>query len=291
MSFRFSPGGRGAADPWFRVGTVDVSTTTLVVAIGTISMIIDAFTGRALFSWLAMVPDAVFAGEAWRVVTWPLANTVGIWTALSLFMLWYFGNDLESELGRARMARLLLGFAAVLTVVHLAFGVLDPFRLILAGIDMPQLMVLLAWIAQYPTRRFMFNVPAWVFGLVIVALQALGLIAERGLWALLALLVSLLLCAVVARSVGLLTDADWLPTVKRRPRAPRRTFNRSRPTVVSGPWADHPSAGTATTSGSARTRDSARLDELLDRISAVGMDGLSDKERKELHDLRERRGR
>ena len=205
---------------------------------------------------------------------------------LSLFLLGYFGTDLESTIGRSAMARLLGGFALVLTVVHMAFGVLDPNRLLLVGIDMIQFLVLLAWIGEYPFRRFLFNIPAWVFGLVILALQVLGLIADRGLWALLALFVSIGLCALVARSVGLLSEQAWLPTVQprpRRPRASRRTFSADRPTVVSGPWADHPS------NGSPRARDNARLDELLDKIHEQGIDSLSSKERKELMDLRERR--
>lgn len=287
MSFRFSPGGRDAADPWFRVGTVDVSTTTLVVAIGTLSMVLDAFTGRALSTWTAMVPSAVYSGEVWRVVTWPLANTISIWTVLTLFLLWYFGTDLESVIGRSKMASLLGGFAIVLTVVHLGLGVLDPFRLFLAGLDMVQFLLLLTWIGEYPFRRFLFNIPAWVFGLIIVALQVLGLIADRGGWALLALLVSIAVGALVARSVGLLSEQAWLPHLQRKPRARKqpRTFQSHRPTVVSGPWADHPSAG------SSRARDDARLDELLDKISEQGMDALSSKERKELMQLRERRSR
>lgn len=288
MSFRFSPSGNEPADPWFRVGTVEVTTTVLVVAVGAITLVLDAFTGRAFSGWTFLLPDAVFGGEVWRLVTWPLANTISLWTALSLFLLWYFGTDLESVIGRSAMARMLIGFAVVLTVVHMAFGVLDPSRLYLAGVDMVEFLVLLTWIGEYPFRRFLFNIPAWVFGLVIVVLQVLGLIADRGLWALLALVVSLALGALVARSVGLLSEQTWLPSMRprpRRPRAPRRTFSSDRPTVVSGPWAEHPS------NGSPRARDDARLDELLDKIHEQGIDSLSSKERKELMELRERRSR
>ena len=93
--------------------------------------------------------------------------------------------------------------------------------------------------------------------------------------------------------VGLLTDQAWLPNLAGnragRPKAPKqRRQRRSRksdagPTVVSGPWAQ--------TSSSPQARDQARLDELLDKISERGYDGLSDKEKAELNALRERRSR
>ena len=51
-----------------------------------------------------------------------------------------------------------------------------------------QFAVLLVWIAEYPDRRFLFNIPAWVFGLVLVALQVLQALAARDLGGLFSLL-------------------------------------------------------------------------------------------------------
>ena len=50
-------------------------------------------------------------------------------------------------------------------------------------------MVLLVFIAEYPRRRFFFNIPGWVIGVVIIGISVLGYIGKRD-WL---LLVNLLL--------------------------------------------------------------------------------------------------
>lgn len=292
MSFSYNVDGPGNDGGWFRVGTVEVTTTVLVTALAAVSIIMFAVyppIGQVLF----LDPGAVFRGQVWRVVTWPLANTVDLWTVLSIFFFWYFGSDLERQVGRSRFTRLVVGYVLALAAVALLIGVVSNLGGGLAGINTLQLMVLLTWIAEYPTRRFLFNIPAWAFGAVIVALQVLGFLASRDSFGLLSLVLGLVVCALIARSVGLLTDQAWLPNPAGnragRPKAPKqRRQRRSRrsdagPTVVSGPWAQ--------TSSSPQARDQARLDELLDKISERGYDGLSDKEKAELNTLRERRSR
>ncbi|MGA0359985.1 MAG: DUF6576 domain-containing protein, partial [Ilumatobacteraceae bacterium] len=64
----------------------------------------------------------------------------------------------------------------------------------------------------------------------------------------------------------------------RRP-APRRTGRTGRTEVVKGPWAP-PSVD-----GVARESMQAELDGLLDKISAQGLDALSNDEKKRLNEL------
>ena len=292
MSFRFAPG-RGNEDPWFRVGTVDVTTSVLVAALSAVSMVVIAFA-PGLFDVLALDPDLALRGRVWPVVTWPLANPVSLWTVLAIFFFWYFGSDLESTVGRRRFTWMILGFTVAMAMVAIVVGLALPGTgQYLFGLNTLQLMVLLTWVAEYPTRRFLFNIPAWVFGAVIVGLQVLGYIAARDVLGLLTLLISLFVCALIARAAGLLTELSWLPNVhvphrqhgnraQGQPRQPRRRKGRGSSTVVAGPWDDqHRSSSPA-------ARDRARLDELLDKISEKGMDGLSEKEKQELLALRDR---
>lgn len=292
MSFRFAPG-RGNEDPWFRVGSVDVTTSVLVAALAGVSMVVIAFV-RGLFDVLALTPDLVLGGRLWQVVTWPLANPVSLWTVLAIFFFWYFGSDLESTVGRRRFTWMIAGFVLAMSVVAILVGLALPGDgQALFGLNTLQLVVLLTWVAEYPTRRFLFNIPAWVFGAVIVGLQVLGYIAVRDTLGLLTLVLSLFVCALIARAAGLLTELSWLPNVHVPHRAhgqpgqhgqPRQKRRRrhDRPTVVAGPWEDQHR------SSSPVARDRARLDELLDKISEKGMDGLSEKEKKELLVLRDR---
>ena len=87
---------------------------------------------------------------------------------------------------------------------------------------------------------------------------------------------ALLLPLVVARRLGLLRDHDWIPgrAVDSRPARP------GRPTRAAKEQARRQAA---------RAKDDARLDELLDQISAQGMDSLSPAQRRELMKLRNRR--
>lgn len=166
------------------------------------------------------------------------------------------------------MAWLLVGVWASLTVAVSVVGL--AFDGGLFGIGMIQFMVLLVWIAEYPTRRFFFAIPAWVFGLVLVALQIFESLGYRDFAPLFSLPLSLVLVALVARRVGLLTDYAWIPGAPGRP--------RTRPAARRRPDREQ----------QRRTSDRARLDELLDRINETGLHGLSDAEKRELKKLSER---
>lgn len=262
------PGG-SISDPWFRVGRVPI-TTVMAVVVAVVASWLAWVIAPGLPSLLAYSPSLVASGEVWRVVTWPLANGLSLWGILNLFFFWYFGTELEAEIGRASMVRFLVGVWASLTVaatlVSLVLGGVG-----LAGIGLVQFVVLLVWIADNPRRPFFFNIPAWVIGVVLVGLQVLSLIAARATANLLSLLLSLVLVAMVARAVGLLSSFAWIPGGRtsrpaRRPRAAKGPDRQTRQ----------------------READRARLDELLDLINERGINGLTEGQRKELLALRER---
>ena len=258
-------------DGWFRLGRVEVTSSLAVAGLGAIGVVAAAFV-PGLLSFALFHPAGVLDGEVWRLVTWPWFDRVSLWSILTLALLWYFGTDLERQVGRSRMARLYLGCWAVLTAVSLGVGLLLGGGLML-GLDMVQLLVLLLWIAEYPRRPFFFGIPAWVVGLVLVALQVLTMVAGRDLGGILSLALSFVLVAVVARAVGLLGDYDWIPGRRKRRTAtawPTQTRSRAR-------------------AQRRQQSDSARIDELLDKINAQGIHSLSRSERSELDRLRQRR--
>ncbi|WP_028708473.1 rhomboid family intramembrane serine protease [Propionicicella superfundia] len=260
-----------SSEPWFRVGRFEVTTTLAVVVLVVASWIVWAATPDLVFS-LYYSPETMGV-ELWRLVTWPLANQPSLWGILNLFFFWYFATNLENTIGRTRMLRLLLGIWASLTVAATVVG-LTIGGGALAGIGMIQLVILLIWIAEYPTMRFFFNIPAWVIGVVLVALQVLMLIAARSPEGLLSLALSLVLVAVVARMVGLLTAYPWIPGGRRagRPRSPR-------PSRAQRSQAKNEQR---------RMTDRERLDLLLDQIGEQGIHSLSSSQRRELLRLRDR---
>ncbi|MEE9964503.1 MAG: rhomboid family intramembrane serine protease [Propionicimonas sp.] len=271
MSDRFWPV-HSDQQPWFRVGRVDVTTTTFVVGLTVISWLVWVGTATNSKQWLAYTLSGVLNGEVWRLFTWPFAEGLSIWSILTAAMLWYFGNMLEQSIGRRRMAWLFVGIWAALTAASMAVAAVLSLPSALAGIGMIEFAILLLWIAEYPHARFLFNIPAWVFGLIIVAVQVLQMVAYLMWTALLALLLSLFFVAIVARMVGLLTEYPWIPGGRRQrtpnpAKTPRKQARQE----------------------SRQASDQERMDALLDQISQHGLQSLTPAQRKELKRLSDRR--
>ena len=235
-------------------------------------------------SHLYLDPDSVMSGQVWRVLTWPIAypGGIGLLDVFAIFIFWYFGTEIESLLGKKKMA----WFLGLITVgLGAALGAPSSSSSTLYGtlstVNQLELMVLLVFIAEYPHRRFFFNIPGWVIGAIIIGISVLSYVGNRQWLLLLNFALGLLLTAIVARSMGLMSEWRGVPTLKlrRKPKA-KRQRRPSGPTVVQGPW--QPS-GTPPVS-----RDQAALDALLDKISAGGMDSLTDQEREQLMILRDR---
>jgi membrane associated rhomboid family serine protease len=295
MAGRFSfsvPGRRNAGDPWFRIGTLDVGTTILVILLCVAGMVLWAFDDQRLWLELVLLPDEVRAGQLWRIVTWPIANEPSIWTVISLAIFWYFGREVEGMVGRTKFAILI----ALLTVVTGVFGVLLDIDLF--GIEPVELAVFLIFIAEYPYIRFFFGVPAWAIGAVIVGIQILQYLGTSNEERIILLFVSIATAALTARSMGLAQSLPWIPKIpwpgtgggSRR----RRPASRGGGDVVAGPWTSPRSGPTRGAPlpqpppPTASDRDQAELDMLLDKISANGMDGLTADEKRRLNELSKR---
>lgn len=287
--FRLTPGGRYPHEPWFHIGSLGVTTTWLVVFTSIVGLILFAVMGsQGVLAGLALIQPNLAELKLWTLVTWPFAYPqFSIFDVLAIFFFWYFGSDLErNELGKVRFAWLLVAFTAVLSFLTVVFGaVLDPSYL-LAGLGMLEMMVVLLWIAQWPDRMFMFNIPAWLFGVILVGIQLIQYLGYRSWVMLLVFVVGLAVNAFVARQFGLLDRFPWIPQVaggpgQPKPAKPAKAKKRkSGPTVVTGPW-----------ESSTVSKDDQRMDELLEKIHAEGADSLTSKEKKELMQLRERRRR
>ncbi len=295
-----SPSGGAPHDPWFRIGTLDVGTAVLIAILSGVAMFFSALVGigSPLTEALQLDPEAVVHGEVWRVVTWPFAYVDPsrfLWDVITIALFWYFGRDLEDHLmGRKRLLNFCIAIVLTFSLVSLAIYAGTGLYVFDAGLNTVQLVVLLAWIAEWPHRRFMFNIPAWVFGVVLVGITLLSRLGMRDWGYILYLVVGLALCAIAARSFGLLSEHHALPRIhlpRRHRSRPARHEHGPRmrrahrhpsqgPTVVAGPW-----QGSAPAAESA---DEARMNVLLEKIHASGQDSLSAREKKELLDIRER---
>jgi hypothetical protein len=282
--------GRGSDDGWFRLGSVDVTTVLLISVLAVASFVVWALEppGKPIQSALMLNPDSFIHGQVWRIITWPIAypNGMGIFDIIAVALFWYFGTEIERQLGRKRMAWF-LGLVTVglglLWVGIVVATTSSPGLFSLFSLNQLELMVLLVFIAEYPSRRFFFNIPGWVIGAVIIGISVLTYLGDRDWRLLVNFLLGLALTAVIARSMGLMAELTWVPNLairRRQKKAKRTKRSGGEGTVVAGPWNPTPTPPVS--------RDQAELDALLDKISATGMDSLTDQERQHLLVLRDR---
>ena len=60
-------------------------------------------------------------GQVWRVVSWPLANIQpDVFMVLGIFLVYWFGREIERIIGRVRMAQFLVALIVVGSAVALA---------------------------------------------------------------------------------------------------------------------------------------------------------------------------
>ncbi len=302
----------GARDPWFRIGRLEVSTTVFVLLLLAASVVVWAAEGpgRPVTSALALWTDDVSAGQVWRLITWPFATSLSLWLLLSAWVFLFSASDLEREAGRRDFLILLVGSIVILGAATYGAARVFDIQEGLAGFHLLAFTMLLLYCAEHPDRPILFAIRAWMLGIALLAYRVIVDLAARQWDDLLGMLVGLAVIAVLARSLGLLSMYDFIPRVgmprrrsrskpgrgekraqrKRRrkshlaavPDAPPPPPEPFRPQAADLPPADAiPSA----------TEDELAMDALLDKISESGLASLTDEERDQLEELRQRRSR
>ena len=289
--YRFSmPSNRDRSDPWFRLGTLDVTTTVLIAALCVVSFFVYAADKTILYN-LYLIPSENFLtgsvkeGQVWRLLTWPIANEPSIFVALSIAIFWYLGSRIEAQLGRVRYLWLIL---LVTLIPALAATALD---VNIFGIRSLEIAIFVVFVCENPKMPFFFGIPAWILAVVIVGIDVLQLLGDRQSEQLVVYLLSIVVAVWTARSMGMLNDFQWLPQIPipggGRTRGGRGGKRRKAvrgsgagPIVVDGPW--------PTTPVYRPMQDQAEVDQILDKIALVGMDGLTNDEKKRLNEASKR---
>ena len=279
-------------DGWGKAGNLDLTTTAIMVIAGVASMFLYAFSKAAVYK-LAFHPVFVRDGEIWRLFTWPIANPpTRFWVLITLAFFWFIGHAVEELVGKARF----LGLVIAVTIVPALFVTLLPgltFRTDLAvGLSLIASVMFVIFAAQYPHQPFLFGIPAWVLAAVFIGIDVLQLMGDRRWGTLIQELAAVALGLVIVRQWGFVDRLSFIPQLntssgqkKKSPSRPSKKPHRSSaPKVVNGPWAD-PSAPTT---GPDALAAQAELDDLLDKISASGLDSLTADEKRRLNELSKR---
>jgi membrane associated rhomboid family serine protease len=86
-------------------------TTVLIAATLAMSLIaaIDRRTGGELYHHLALLPEAIWRGQIWRLVTWPFIQGSPLSLIFACVTLHVFGSDLLRAWGPGRYVRYVAG--------------------------------------------------------------------------------------------------------------------------------------------------------------------------------------
>lgn len=290
-------------DGWFRIGSVDVTTTAFVVGLGVASMLLYALDPATAFKG-AFVSELVRHGDLWRLVTWPLTNPPdSLWAIVGLVVFWFLGHLIEDELGRKPMAVLLAAMAVVPTVLVTLLNVANEtgngrWSTYSFSVSFFSLALLTIYGIEHPNAKFFFGIPAWVIAAAFLFIEVLRDVGDRAWAQLILVLLVVAVGCIGVRQRGMLDQLTFIPRAKRlagpapspygeigpaRPNRSKRSRRRKGPSgagsVVSGPWAQP---------GGPTPLEQAELDVLLDKISATGIDSLSAQEKDRLNALSKR---
>ena len=282
-----APQRRSPSDPWFRIGTLEVTSTVFVALLGVVSLFFYA-ADPALLRNLALFDDGVRSGKVWQLVTWPLYN-VPKTSIIPIIVFWYLGRGIEERLGRNRMAGFLgacIVIPAVLetVLVPLFFGP----RFGVGGMEILEGAIIAAFGVEMAHTRLFFGIQAWIFAAVILGIDVLQFLGDRNWPALWMLLFVIATAALGLRAMGLAQDAPWLPKIP----LPARfggppgagTARRKKTARENSHLRVAPVPGTATPHA-----DQHEIDRLLDKIAASGMASLTQEERGRLDAASRRR--
>jgi membrane associated rhomboid family serine protease len=285
--FQFRRVGTQAHEPWFRVGSVDATTTVIITALCVLSFFLYAINKTIVFK-LGLYPGSIEAGQVWRIFTWPFQNVPDIRVAIDIAMFWYFGSKAEELLGRRRFLALVGLLVVIPGLLVVALGYFA------VGISALSFAMFLVFAIENPNAQFFFGIKAWVIAAVYLGIRLLQILGDRATNELIISVVSLLLMVTALRAWGAASSLPMFPKLplvdriktspgkksrsSKQPKQGRKGGAKLRSVPTPG---DSPNrTGTASwPSGAIRQEE---VDRLLEKIASSGINSLSADERRTL---------
>src|SRR5215831_130607 len=265
------------------MGRYPVDVTTLLVGVHVSCAILTAFlfaNGSAGVLNYAMFDSAqiLMHAQIWRLVTYafihPPTGYALLWFAIEMYMLYFFGREVERFVGRRAYIWLYTLLLLVPALILTLWGLTT--RTGLAGSGALHFAVFAAFVTLYPNVQFFLRIPAkWVF-LILAAIGTLSALAAHDWQDLVVFCVSIALAFFFIELSGAGPELVWWNTLR------ARFASRPKYHVVPKP---RPRAS----SGRTEPDDvQASIDPILDKISKFGIGSLTASERRQLNRERER---
>ena len=198
-------------------------------------------------------------GEAWRVVTYPLLNLPSFLVVFDLFLLYWFGREVEFFLGR----RVFLRLYGVLVLAPVVVLLAVPHSF-LAGARCANFAVFIAFATIYPRAQIFFGLEARLLAGIYLAFSVLQALAYHD-WA---VIIPLMVCSAAA---FLFVRYEQGRLLFRLP------IRQPHLRVLEG--------------GAPKAQQPVNVDAILDKINATGMESLTAAEREQLEKAREEMNR
>ena len=262
------------------MGRYPVDVTTILVGVHVVCAILTAFLfaiGYAGILNYAMFDSAqiLLHGQVWRLVTYaiihPPAGYALLWFAIEMYMLFFFGREVERFIGQRAYIWLYALLLFVPTLILTLWGFYT--RTGLAGSGALHFAIFAAFVTLYPNVQFFLRIPAkWVF-VILAAIGTLSALAAHDWQDLVVLWTSIGVAFLFIELRGAGPELAWVNNLKTRLRPKPKLY------VVQK-------------SSARRAVDPddvyASIDPILDKISKSGMGSLTESEKKILDRARNR---
>jgi hypothetical protein len=237
------------------------------------SSLLMAFGGADLFDWIIFTSSQVLKGEIWRVASYGLVNPPSLWFVMDMFMIVWFGRELEKFFGRRTFFILYGGLYLVTPLLFTAIGLIGlKWPLVLAGAP-GALALFTAFATLYPNVPLCFGILAKWAAALLIGIHALIHLSSHSWPQLFALSTTTGFAhAFVRHAQGRLILSQLNPLRLRQRNRDKRVENPSQRTKAA------PNSKEALMT---------EMDALLDRIAKSGISSLTSKERARLDAARE----
>ena len=276
------------------------SATMVLLMVNVVAFVlqsaVERFSNFPTNAWFALSVEGLRHGYAWQLLTYQLMHGGLLHLVLNCWMIYVFGREVEETLGRNSFLTLYFTSGVIGGLFQALAGVLlgGAFALPVVGASAGASGLLAAFATLYPERPLMLL----LFFIIPVNMRAKFLLLFGGLVTLFGLVVPTGNIAHAAHLGGLLTGIVFVryaiywhwhwPRLRRTPPQPLRPLVKA-PLRASAQW------------GQTNVRVvedlppdeflSKAVDPILDKISAQGIQSLTERERKILETAREKMGR
>ena len=262
------------------MGRYPVDVTAMLVGVHVVCAIVTAFLfaiGQAgVVNYAMFDSTAVFHGQVWRLITYAFLHQPSggalLLFAIEMYMLFFFGREVERFLGRRAYIWLYALLLVVPVLILEVWGLLHHTPTAFSGSSALHFAVFAAFVTIYPNVQFFLRIPAkWVF-VIFAAIATLSGLAAHDWQDLLVLWDSIAVAFIFIELRGAGPELTWVNDFKARFRPKPKLY------VVQ--------------KVSSRTVEPddvyASVDPILDKIAKSGMGSLTETERKILDRARNR---